>query len=109
MIVILLVLGMLTPNVCAAQRLNPPERGGLRETVRLEVMELDTWGAENQPYAHRLTITDTGVLDGLIDALDANVRVTLKVQCIPEYELRLLLADGTTQVFGYGATFERGK
>jgi hypothetical protein len=88
------------------------ERAGLRDTVEIEVMELNTWEPGDEPYVHRLTVTDAEAVDALVSALDASLRVALKVECIPEYELRFHLADGTVQGFGYschGATFIRGE
>ena len=59
-----------------------------------------------------MTITDPQMLDELLDALDTNLQVTLKLACIPEYELHFHLRDGTVQTFGYschGASFIRGE
>jgi hypothetical protein len=110
-----LVLGNLIMSACAVtrgERVNPVEQANLRDTVKIEVLELNTWEPADEPYVHQLTISDSGILDGLIDALDTNLPVALKVACIPEYELRFHLADGTLQTFGYscyGASFIRGK
>jgi len=119
-VALVLVLGILSTNACAptqGKRINPVERAGLRETVKIEVMQMqwDTWRVEGEsPYAHRLTITDTQVLDQLLDAMDTSFQslAPIKIECIPEYELHFYLQDGTVQEFGYscdGATFIRGE
>jgi hypothetical protein len=86
-----LVLGTLIMSACAVtpgQRINPVEQASLRDTVKIEVMEFDPDRAEGtSPYVQLLTITDTQILDQLLDVLDTNIEVTLKVECIPEYEL----------------------
>jgi hypothetical protein len=44
---LILVLGALTMSACAltqGERINPVERAGLRDTVEIELMELNTWG-----------------------------------------------------------------
>ena len=111
-----LVLGTLIVGACAVtpgQRINPVEQASLRDAVKIEVMAFDPDRGEGiSPYVQLLTISDTQILDQLLDALDANLQVTLKVQCIPEYELHFHLHDGTVQEFGYschGATFIRGE
>jgi hypothetical protein len=113
---LILVLGTLIMSACApiqGERINPVEQASLRDTVKIEVMEFDPDRAEGtSPYVQLLTITDTRILDQLLDALDANLQVALKVECIPEYELHFHLQDGTVQEFGYsyhGATFIRGE
>jgi hypothetical protein len=113
---LILVLGTLIMSACAltqGERINPVEQASLRDTVKIEVMAFDPDRAEGtSPYVQLLTITDTQILDQLLDALDADLQVTLKVQCIPEYELHFHLQDGTVQEFGYschGATFIRGE
>jgi hypothetical protein len=80
----------------------------------IEVMEfdLDRSGSENNPYVHRLTVTDTQTLHLFVDALDTDLQLALKVQCIPEYELFFHLQDGTVHKLGYscgGASFIRGE
>jgi hypothetical protein len=109
-------LGTLIMSACAltqGERINPVEQASLRDTVRIEVMAFDPDRAEGtSPYVQLLTITDTQLLDQLLDALDANLHATLKVACIPEYELYFHLQDGTVQKFGYschGASFIRGE
>ncbi len=113
---LLLILGAVIVSACTlaqGARINPVEQASLRDTVKIEVMEFDPDRAEGaSPYVQLLTITDTQVLDPLLDALDTNLRVALKVACIPEYELYFHLQDGTVHEFGYschGATFIRGK
>jgi hypothetical protein len=113
---LILVLGTLIMSACAltqGERINPVEQASLRDTVKIEVMAFDPDRAEGtSPYVQLLTITNTQILDQLVDALDANLQVALKVQCIPEYELHFHLHDGTVQEFGYscyGATFIRGQ
>lgn len=113
-IALLLVLGALVTNACALTtggRANLVEQAGLEDTVAIEVLEFSAWGTESEPYVHRLTITDTEALEGLLEALDTPLEVGLKVQCIPDYELHFHLVDGTVQEFGYscgGASFLRG-
>ena len=110
-----LVLAAVTANACAlapGRRINPVEQAGLRDTVKIEVVELNTWEPGDEPYVHRLIIVDPQVLDELLSALDTDLRIALKVQCIPEYQLRFHLEDGTAQTFGYschGAIFIRGE
>ena len=113
---LLLVLGTLIMSACAptqGERINPVEQANLRDTVKIEVMAFDPDRAEGtSPYVQLLTITDTQILDQLLDALDTNLQVALKVACIPEYELYFHLQDGTVQEFGYschGAAFIRGE
>lgn len=113
---LILVLGTLIMSACTltqGERINPVEQASLRDTVKIEVMEFDPDGAEGtSPYVQLLTITNTQILDQLLDALDANLQAALKVQCIPEYELYFHLQDGTVQKFGYscyGVTFIRGE
>jgi hypothetical protein len=113
---LILVLGTVIMSACApiqGERINPVEQASLRGTVKIEVMEFDPDRAEGTfPYVQLLTITNTQILDQLLDALDANLQTTLKVECIPEYELHFYLRDGTVQEFGYscyGATFIRGQ
>jgi len=59
MLVVALVLGILITNACTptpGKRINPVEQAGLRDTVKIEVMQWDTWGAEGEPpYAYRTT------------------------------------------------------
>jgi hypothetical protein len=111
----ILALGVLILSACAstqAKRVNPVEQAGLRDTVKIDVMEFNSWNAESWPYIHRMTITDSPMLGRLLDALDTNLQVTLKLACIPEYELHFHLRDGTVQTFGYschGASFIRGE
>ena len=111
-----LVLGTLIISACAltqGEQINPVEQASLRDTVKIEVMEFDPDRAEGtSPYVQLLTITDTQILDQLLAALDANLQLALKVECIPEYELHFHLQDDTVQEFGYschGATFIRGE
>jgi hypothetical protein len=111
-----LVLGTLIMSACAVtqgERIIPVEQASLRDTVKIEVMEFDPDSAQTaSPYVQLLTITDTQILDQLLDALDTDLQVALKVECIPEYELHFHLQDGTVQPFGYscyGASFIRGK
>jgi hypothetical protein len=113
---LLLVLGALITSACTVTQegqINPVEQANLRDTVKIEVMAFDPDVAETtSPYVQLLTITDTQVLDQLLDALDTDLQVALKVACIPEYELHFHLQDGTVQEFGYschGAPFIRGK
>ena len=113
---LLLVLGTLIMSACAptqGERINPVEQANLRDTVKIEVMAFDPDRAEGtSPYVQLLTITDTQILDQLLDALDTNLQVALKVACIPEYELYFHLQDGTVQEFVYschGAAFIRGE
>ena len=94
--------------------INLVEQAGLNNSVMIEVMgfDLDRSANESDPYVRRLTVTDPQVLDQLLEALDANLQVALKVECIPEYELFFHLQDGTVQEFGYscsGASFIRGE
>jgi hypothetical protein len=100
-------------TVTQGGRINPVEQADLRDTVKIEVMVFDPDTTETtSPYVQLLAITDTQVLDQFLDALDTDLRVALKVQCIPEYELHFHLQDGTVQEFGYscyGASFIRGK
>jgi hypothetical protein len=97
----------------SGERINPVEKAGLGGTVRIEVMAFDPDRANGtSPYVQLLTMTDAEVLDELLSALDTDLRVALKVQCIPEYELRFHLEDGAVETFGYschGATFIRGE
>ena len=75
-------------------------------------MEFNIRDAESEPYIHRMTITDPSMLGRLLDSMDTNLQVTLKLACIPEYELHFHLRDGTVQTFGYschGASFIRGE
>jgi hypothetical protein len=115
LMVLVSVLGLLITTGCAwisGKRVNPVAQAGLRDTVEIEVVELNTWDPGDEPYVHRLSITDASVIEGLLNALDTALRVTLKVQCIPEYELRFHLRDGALETFGYscsGATFIRGE
>jgi hypothetical protein len=111
-----LVLGILIMSACAVtqgDRINPVEQANLRDTVKIEVMAFDPDRAEGtSPYVQLLTITDTETLAQLLDALDTDLQVALKVECIPEYELHFHLQDGTVHPFGYscyGASFIRGK
>jgi hypothetical protein len=102
-------------NGCAVVGLrgaNPVEEAGLRDTVRIEVLEFNTWDPEAEPYVHRLDIADPGPISELVDALDVGLKVVLKVGCVPEYQLRFHLKDGEAQTFGYschGAAFLRGE
>lgn len=111
----ILALGVLFLNACAstqARQVNPVEQAGLRDAVKIDVMEFNIRDAESEPYIHRMTITDPQMLGRLLDALDTNLQVTLKLACIPEYELHFHLRDGTVQTFGYschGASFIRGE
>ena len=111
-----LVLGILTMSACAVtqgERINPVEQASLRDTVKIEVKAFDPEGTEGaSPYAQLLAITNAQTLDQLLDALDTDLQVALKVECIPEYELHFHLQDGSVQKFGYschGASFIRGK
>ena len=84
-----LILGTLIMSTCAltqGERINPVEQASLRDTVKIEVMAFDPDRAEGaSPYVQLLTITDTQILAQLLDALDTNLQVTLKVQCIPAF------------------------
>jgi hypothetical protein len=111
-----LVVGTLVLSACTVtqgERINPVEQANLRDTVRIEVMVFDPDRAETtSPYVQLLAITDAQILAQLLDALDTDLQVALKVECIPEYELHFHLQDGTVEEFGYscyGASFIRGK
>jgi hypothetical protein len=112
---LVIIVAAVLMNGCAAVGLrgtNPVVEAGLRDTVRVEVLELNTWDPGPEPYVHRLDITDPEAINGLIDALDAGLTVALKLGCIPEYQLRFHLKDGAAQSFGYschGASFLRGE
>jgi hypothetical protein len=106
------ILGLSGRALTQAKQVNPVEQAGLRDTVNIDVMEFNPWGAESETYIDRMAITDPQTLDQLLDALDTNLRVTLKLACIPEYELHFHLGDGTVRTFGYschGASFIRGQ
>jgi heat shock protein HslJ len=113
--ILVLTLGVLILNACTstlATRVNPVEQAGLRDTVKIDVVEFNTGNVENEPYIRRMTITDPQILDQILNTLDTNLRVTLKLACIPEYELHFHLRDGTVQTFGYschGTSFIRGE
>jgi hypothetical protein len=114
-VAIILALGAGTAVACAlpqGRQINPVVGAGLRDTVKIEVWELNLSEPGGEPYVHRLSIADTQLLDKLVDALDTGLRTTLKVECMPDYELRFLLRDGRVQTFGYGCTgasFIRGE
>jgi hypothetical protein len=104
----------LTPPVAEDASFNLVEQAGLNSSVMIEVMEfdLDRSGNEMDPYVHRLAITDTQTLDLFVNALNTDLQLALKVECIPEYKLFFHLQDGAVQEFGYscgGASFIRGK
>ena len=104
MTILVVALGILVLNARAltqAKQVNPVEQAGLRDTVKIDIIEFNPWDAEGEPYIDGTTIANPKVLDQLLDALDTNLRVTLKLECIPEYELHFHLGDGTIQTFGY--------
>jgi hypothetical protein len=112
---LLLALLLLPAAGCTSpiqSGVNPVEQAGLRDTVKIEVLEFARWAPGNQPYVERLALTDAQVLEQLVEALDTGLRKGLKVQCIPEYTLRFHLQDGTVQEFGYSCgqvSFLRGE
>ena len=116
MIACLLFAGALILSACGSfgeEKINPVEEAGLRGVDKIEIMEFDPDSTGSTLYAQRLTVTDPGVLDQYINALDADLTAEPEiVACIPEYELVFHLQDGTVEVFGYsckGASFIRGK
>lgn len=102
------------PGQVTEPQVNVVEAMGLSGTVKVQVLEFDlaTDSVTRGQYLDRLTITEPQLLDEIVTALDTDVRVALKVECIPEYQLRFHLQDGSVQELEYscgGANFLRGK
>jgi hypothetical protein len=112
---VIIILGIALFSACTPLQItsvNPVEQANLRDTVRIEVLEFDTDGSDGVfPYAQILDITERKLINQLLDSMDTHFKATLKVACIPEYELHFHLQDGTIHGFGYschGASFIRG-
>jgi hypothetical protein len=95
-------------------RINPVEQAGPARTARIEILELDL--ASDSPtrgeHVVRLTIDNPRTVEQILAALDTDLNVAPKVECIPEYRLLFHLDDGTVQEVGYscgGASFLRGE
>jgi hypothetical protein len=85
---------------------------GLTGTSQIDVFQFDS-EAGSAPYVLKLSVTDDATIGRIIAALDTELRTTLKVECIPEYELIFHLPDTSQETFGYtcdpdGPSFIRG-
>jgi serpin B len=97
---------------------NIVEQAGLDQTIAIEIAVLTTEtsgesGAEGTGYVSQLTITDPGLVEQIVSALDAALELGPKARCPNGYELHFRLEDGTVQTFGYacgpgGPAFLRG-
>ena len=74
---------------------------GLPQGVKLEVLELDPAAESSQPYRLRLTIEDEFQLGDIMRSLNTATARTPKTLCVPTYQLRFYLADGSVQEMGY--------
>ena len=85
---------------------NLVEQAGLDKTVAIEIAVLAAGmsgesGAEAPGYVSQLTITDPGLVDQIVAALDTALELGPKARCPNGYELRFHQEDGTVQTFGY--------
>jgi putative hemolysin len=83
------------------QRVNLALELGLVQAVKLELLELDPAAESSQPYRLRLTIQDEFQLGDVMRSLNSATPRTPKTLCVPTFQLRFYLADGTVQEMGY--------
>lgn len=83
------------------QRVNVALEAKLVQTIKLELLELDSSGESGEPYRPLLTIEDEFQLDDITRSLNTAAPRTPKTFCIPTLQLRFHLADGTVQELGY--------
>ena len=99
-------------------KVNLVEQAGLDQTIAIGIAILTGGmsgesGAEAPGYVSQLTITDPGLVDQIVAALDTVLELGPKARCPNGYELDFHLEDGTVQTFGYacgpgGPAFLRG-
>jgi len=86
---------------------NVVKAAGLDETVSLDIMELNLEPAD-EPYGHILTINNEGSLEAIIETLNVDIRPGLRLACIPLYQLKFHLADGSTWLLEYSCGEDQG-
>lgn len=85
---------------------NVVQEAGLAQTVALDILKLNT-PPSDEPYSHLMTISDEGMLDQIIAALDVPVWTSWQEDCTTPYKLHFHLADGRVQEFDYHAQWGR--
>ena len=83
-----------------ADTVNPVVAGGLRESIALEILELDQ-SQGDLDYERLLYLTESEQLSRLIGALDAELPLQPASRCIPRYRLRFDLANGESKELSY--------
>lgn len=118
-VMVLASCGPATPVNEPAQNgtVNLVELAGLEQTTAIEIAVLNTGSADESGkapgYVSLLTISDRGLVDQLVSALDDSLALGSRARCPNGYELSFHLDDGTVQTFGYacgpgGPAFLRG-
>ena len=83
-------------------KLNVVEALDLTDSVRLEILAFDMEDVDpNNHYIPAANITNLEKLEEIIFLLDSGLRETPALFCIPEYQLRFWLEDGSTVDLGY--------
>ena len=85
---------------------NVVQEGGLAQTAALDILKLNTQRSD-EPYSHLMTISDEGMLDQIIAALDVPIWTFWQEDCTTPYKLHFHLADGSVQEFEYHARWDR--
>ncbi|HAL62666.1 MAG TPA: hypothetical protein DCP08_09720 [Chloroflexi bacterium] len=96
---VLLMIGCAAPPETGGNLINVVKEAGLSDTVEIEIAELA--GDAELGYLHRVTITDSQILDQIIAALNQDLQLGPRARCPARYELRFHLGDGTVQEFSY--------
>jgi putative hemolysin len=86
--------------------INVVQEAGLAQTVALEILKLNSQPSD-EPYSHLMTISDEGMLDQIIAALDVPIWTFWQEDCTTPYKLHFHLADGSVQEFEYHARWDR--
>jgi putative hemolysin len=84
-----------------AEHVNVALEAGLAQAVKLELLELDPSAESSQPRRLRLTIDDEFQLADVVRSLNTATPRTPQTLCVPRFQLRFSLADGTQQELGY--------
>lgn len=84
----------------AAATVNPVAAGRLRDSIALEILELDE-SQGDLDYQSQIYLTSSEELSRLIDALDTELPLQSASRCIPRYRLRFALPNGESKEFSY--------
>jgi len=98
--------GQLEHAVDGLPVVNVVQEAGLAQTVALDILKLNT-PPSDELYSHLGTISDEGVIDQIIAALDVPIWTFWQEDCTTPYKLLFYLADGRVQEFEYHARWDR--